>query len=200
VQSLGDDLESGRCLTDELTIGLEEHAFLGLNPYFPGPVLVNLWVAEVGASIDPGHVGYDLQPTGVAYDDDVEEAVVQSSMRGDVHTASSIAPVANDDGIGFLVQALLTVEGDLHRLVLVSQQLDAEATEEREGAPQGFGTAVDPLDNLAVEAQAGQVEEITLCLSSFGDTGDQSQVNALGLAAQEGYPECAPSRTPCRWG
>ena len=134
VQSLGDDLESGRCLTDELAVGLEEHAFLGFNLHLFGVVLINLRVAEVGASIDPGHVGHDLQLVGVADDDDIEEAVVQGSVRGDVHTAGSIAPVADEDGVGLLLQALLHVEGDLHCLVLVSQQLDAETAEEREGA------------------------------------------------------------------
>jgi hypothetical protein len=79
-------------------------------------------------------------------------------------------------------QALLTIEGDLHRLVLVGQQVDEKAAEEREGAPQGFGAAVHPLAYLTVEAQTSHVEEIALYLSSLGDTGDQPQVNAIGLA------------------
>ena len=112
----------------------------------------------MGTSIDLGEGDQRGPHPHVAGEDHIELAVVERSLRRDVHARAEVRPIRRDDGEE-APACELSVDEHAHGLRPVGRDADERAGEVAEGAPDDPRGGGDPRGDVSVDADAGGVHE-----------------------------------------
>ena len=181
-QSPGQDAEGGGSLAHHIAIRLNERRTLALDADPVGPVGFDQGMVHVGSLVHLRRLEEELQIGDIAEVDDVQHAIIHFGIGRDEHPSPEIATVANYDALASSFD-YLAIELQMEIGVSVGEGGDGQSPKVRDGASQRLGRAIDAIHHFAVEAEAGDVDEVSEHLMPFRLEGNLSQIDDARLGA-----------------
>src|SRR3989441_3644577 len=155
-----DDLEYGRCVTDELAVRLDADRLLAVNLDPAGPAEFNLGQPAMRSSVEHREAADAQRPADVTDRDDIEAPIIGLSLRRDPHAAAEVGPIGDGHRADAAAEDRPIVQAKLDQRVSMRQQADHGAPEKVERPTDDRGSSGGPPDDLRANAGIGHVDEI----------------------------------------
>jgi len=154
------DLEYGRCVTDELAVCLDADRLLAVNLDPAGPAEFNLGQPAMRSSVQHRETADAKRPTDVTDGDDIEASIIEFSLGRNPHPTAEVGPIGDGHRADAAAEDRPIVQTKLDQRVSMRQQADRRAPEKVERPTDERGPMRGPPDDLCADAGVGHVDEI----------------------------------------
>src|SRR5438128_2283936 len=154
------DLEYGRCVTDELAIRLDADRLLAVDLDPAGPAEFNLGQPAMRSSVKHREAADAERPTDVTDRDDVEAPIIELSFGRNPHPTAEVGPICDGHRADAAAEDWPIIQAKLDQRVSMRQQADRRAPEKVESPTGDRGSPGGPPDDLCADAGVGHVDEI----------------------------------------